>query len=312
MRFERSLSQIIFQVKRASLNSQKMRFYSLPSYLRIIGVSFSLPIFVQSRDEVPAKCDNVRPTMIRYLRHIRPRYVRRTWEIRVVLSVATCSCLLAAASTLASLSSLRVCAQQDAPAAPVVIQPGAPGKPTKVLPPTMRGTLPPASPADAQFMQGMIMHHAQAVEMTALIESHTENKDLRSLGARISRSQSDEIKFMKRWLASRGQPISEAMPDMRHMNMSHEPMALMPGMLTSEQMEALRKAKGAEFDHLFLTGMIQHHGGALTMVKDLFDTAGAGQDAELFNFATDVDSGQRAEIRIMQNMLERKPLEEKR
>src|SRR5215831_15664078 len=306
MRFERSLSQIIFQVKRASLNSQKMRFYSLPSYLRIIGVSFSLPIFVQSRDEVPAKCDNVKPTMIRYLRHIRPRYVRRTWEIRVVLSVATCSCLLAAASTLASLSSLRVCAQQDAPAAPVVVQPGAPGKPTKVLPPTMRGTLPPASPADAQFMQGMIMHHAQAVEMTALIESHTENKDLRSLGARISRSQSDEIKFMKRWLASRGQPISEAMPDMRHMNMSHEPMALMPGMLTSEQMEALRKAKGAEFDHLFLTGMIQHHGGALTMVKDLFDTAGSGQDAELFNFATDADNTQRAEIRIMQTMLENK------
>jgi len=169
-------------------------------------------------------------------------------------------------------------------------------------------------------MQGMIMHHAQAVEMTALIESHTENKDLRSLGARISRSQSDEIKFMKRWLVSRGQPISEAMPDMHHMKMpgmdhtkmSHEPMALMPGMLTPEQMEALRKAKGEEFDHLFLTGMIQHHGGALTMVKDLFDTAGAGQDAELFNFATDVDSGQRAEIRIMQNMLERNPFKEKR
>jgi uncharacterized protein (DUF305 family) len=161
-------------------------------------------------------------------------------------------------------------------------------------------------------MQGMIMHHAQAVEMTALIESHTENKDLSSLGARISRSQSDEIKFMKRWLASRGQPISEAMPDMRHMHMSHESMALMPGMLTPEQMEALRKAKGEEFDYLFLTGMIQHHGGALTMVKDLFDTAGAGQDAELFNFATDVDSGQRAEIRIMQNMLEKKPLKDKR
>jgi uncharacterized protein (DUF305 family) len=163
-------------------------------------------------------------------------------------------------------------------------------------------------------MQGMIVHHAQAVEMTALIESHTENKDVRSLGARISRSQSDEIKFMKRWLASRGRPISGAMTHikMSHDKMSHEHMALMPGMLTPEQMEALRKANGAEFDHLFLTGMIQHHGGALTMVKDLFDTAGAGQDAELFNFATDVDSGQRAEIRIMQSMLERKPLGDKR
>jgi uncharacterized protein (DUF305 family) len=247
--------------------------------------------------------------MARYLQRVKPLYVRRTWEIRVVLSVATCSYALAAASIFAISFSLRVCAQQAEPAAPVVVQPGAPGKPTRVLPPTMKGTLPPASPADVQFMQGMIMHHAQAVEMTALIESHTENRDLMSLGARISRSQSDEIKFMKRWLASRGHPISHAMPDMRHM--SHEPMALMPGMLTSEQMEALRKAKGVEFDHLFLTGMIQHHGGALTMVKDLFDTAGAGQDAELFNFTTDVDSGQRAEIRIMQNMLERKPLKDK-
>jgi uncharacterized protein (DUF305 family) len=253
--------------------------------------------------------------MTRYLRHMRPLYVMRTWEIRVVLSIAACSGVLAAASTLASLSSLRVCAQQPAPETPVVVQPGAPGKPTRVLPPTTRGTLPPASPADVQFMQGMIMHHAQAVEMTALIESHTENKDLRSLGARISRSQSDEIEFMKRWLASRGQPISGAMPDMHHMHhkkMSHDPMALMPGMLTSEQMEALRKAKGEKFDHLFLKGMIQHHDGALIMVKDLFDTAGAGQDAELFNFATDVDSGQRAEIRIMQNMLEKKTSKDKR
>jgi uncharacterized protein (DUF305 family) len=93
---------------------------------------------------------------------------------------------------------------------------------------------------------------------------------------------------------------------MPHMNMSHGSMMLMPGMLTAEQMEALRKASGEAFDRLFLTGMIQHHGGALTMVKDLFDTAGAGQDAELFTFATDVDSGQRAEIRIMERMLEKK------
>jgi len=80
----------------------------------------------------------------------------------------------------------------------------------------------------------------------------------------------------------------------------------MPGMLTAEQMAVLRRAKGAEFDRLFLTGMIQHHGGALTMVKDLFDTAGAGQDADLFNFATDADNTQRAEIKIMQSMLEEK------
>ena len=243
------------------------------------------------------------PTMFNSLRRIR---------LRVVLSIAACSCVLAASSTFASLFSLSVYAQQTAPATPVVVQPGAPGKPTRTLPSTTRATLPPTSAADAQFMQGMIMHHAQAVEMTALIESHTQNKDVRSLGARISRSQSDEIEFMKRWLVSREQPTSHAMHDMSGMNMSHESMALMPGMLTSEQMEALRKARGEEFDHLFLTGMIQHHGGAVTMVKDLFDTAGAGQDAELFNFATDVDSGQRAEIRIMEHMLEKKPLEDKR
>jgi uncharacterized protein (DUF305 family) len=171
--------------------------------------------------------------------------------------------------------------------------------------------LPPRSQADVEFMQGMIMHHSQAVEMTALIPSHTENKDLRLLGARISSSQSDEIKFMQRWLEARGEPTSMSMPGMPDMDNSGKPMPLMPGMLTPEQMDALRKAKGAEFDHLFLTGMIQHHKGALTMVDDLFNTAGAGQAADLFNFATDVDSGQRAEIRIMQSMLQKERSKEK-
>jgi len=211
------------------------------------------------------------------------------------------------AGALAGLFSLTVCAQQAGQGTPVVVQPGAPGQPTRTLPPSTRATLPPRSPADVQFMQGMIMHHAQAVEMTALIASHTENKDLRSLGSRISHSQSDEIRFMTRWLEARGETVSPAMPEMPGMDMSKHQM-LMPGMLTPKQMEALRKAKGAEFDQLFLTGMIQHHNGALIMVKDLFDTAGAGQDAELFNFATDVDSGQRAEIRIMQGMLGERPL----
>src|SRR6266480_1618120 len=223
---------------------------------------------------------------------------------------------LVAASTLAGLFSLPVCAQQADPATPVVVQPGAPGQPTRTLPPSTRATLPPRSPKDVEFMQGMIMHHAQAVEMTALIESHTANKDLRLLGARISHSQSEEIKFMKRWLEARGESAEMPMPkmpgmDMPGMDMSKHEM-LMPGMLTPKQMDALGKAKGAEFDRLFLTGMIQHHGGALIMVKDLYDTAGAGQDAELFNFATDVDSGQRAEIRIMQTMLGNKPLRRKR
>ena len=214
--------------------------------------------------------------------------------------------------TAGGLFSSPMWAQQMDPAKPVVVQPGAPGKPSRTLPPSTKGTLPPQSQADVEFMQGMIMHHAQAVEMTALIASHTENKDLRLLGARISSSQSSEIRFMKRWLAARGEPLSMAMPGMPNMDASHQTMALMPGMLTPDQMEALRNAKGAEFDRLFLTGMIQHHDGALTMVKDLFDTAGAGQDADVFNFATDADNTQRAEIRIMQTMLQKEPSQEKR
>lgn len=214
-------------------------------------------------------------------------------------------------STLCGVSCLSAYAQTAA--SPVVVQPGAPGQPTKTLPSSTRATLPAPSPKDIEFMQGMIMHHAQAVEMTALMASHTENKELRLLGARISKSQSDEIEFMKRWLIARGQSTempTKEMPGMPGMDMSKHEM-LMPGMLTAKQMAALRNAKGDEFDHLFLTGMIQHHGGALIMVKDLFDSPGAGQDAEIFNFVTDVDSGQRAEIRIMQSMLGEKPQEEK-
>ena len=201
-------------------------------------------------------------------------------------------------------------AHQTEAGKPVIVQPGAPGKPSKRLPPSTTAKLPPFSPAEVEFMQGMIMHHAQAVEMTALITSHTQNKDLRSLGARINNSQADEIKFMRRWLDARGEPTSMEMPGMHHH--SDSAAGLMPGMLTPEQMEALRKAKDEEFDRLFLTGMIQHHNGALVMVKELFNIAGAGQNAELFDFAMDVDNGQRAEIKIMQSMLEQRTPEEKR
>ena len=216
---------------------------------------------------------------------------------------------LLAAVAFVSLLFQSAFAQQSETKQPVIVQPGAPGQPTRTLPSSTRPTLPPMSPADVQFMQHMIVHHAQAVEMTALIASHTQNKDLRTLGARISRSQADEIKFMKRWLTARGAPTDAPMHHMPGMDMSQHEM-LMPGMLTAKQMDALKKARGEEFDRLFLTGMIQHHNGALIMVKDLFDTAGAGQDAELFNFVTDVDSGQRAEIKIMQTMLGEKPEEE--
>jgi uncharacterized protein (DUF305 family) len=233
-------------------------------------------------------------------------------KARFLLSVAVAlrAAVLATASAAAILLSSHALYAQSGTSAPVIVQPGAPGQPTRTLPANTTGTLPPSSPKDVEFMQGMIVHHAQAVEMTALIDSHTTNKDLRLLGARISHSQSEEIKFMKHWLEVKGAPTSMPMQGMSGMDMPGMDMSshhMMPGMLTPKQMEALRQAKGDQFDHLFLTGMIQHHNGALIMVKDLFDTAGAGQDAVLFNFATDVDSGQRAEIRIMQNMLGEHP-----
>jgi uncharacterized protein (DUF305 family) len=230
--------------------------------------------------------------------------------LRLLTKVANWRSWPLAAGALILLT-LPVYAQQSETNPPAIVQPGAPGQPTKTLPPSTRAMLPPGSPKDVEFMQGMIMHHAQAVEMTALIDSRTDNKELRLLGARISKSQSDEIEFMKRWLTARGESTSHAMPEMPGMNMSGHQM-LMPGMLTAKQMDALRNAKGKEFDRLFLTGMIQHHNGALVMVKELADTAGAAQDAEVFNFVTDVDSGQRAEIRIMQTMLGLKPQEENR
>lgn len=210
----------------------------------------------------------------------------------------------------------------DTVAPPVVVQPGAPGQPTRVLPSTTRAKLLSPSRKDVEFMQGMIHHHAQAVVMTDLIESRTENRDIRLIGERISKSQADEIAFMKRWLERRGEPVEMKMSREDHHGAAkasnapahaHEKAAdqdkphLMPGMLTPEQMDALRKAKGAEFDRLFLTGMIQHHNGALVMVKDLFDSPGTGQDAELFTFATDVDSGQRAEINSLRTLLDKKP-----
>jgi uncharacterized protein (DUF305 family) len=233
----------------------------------------------------------------------KKRQYRRQWEALSGASafgakVAAALCLTAASCALAQGS------QSDFPASAPIVQPGAPGSPSKRLPDGTRPTVPQRSAADIDFMQGMIMHHSQAVEMTALIESHTENKEILALGARISRSQSDEIEFMKRWLTARGESTSMEMPGMPDMDMHGNPMHDMPGMLTPEQMTALRAARGAEFDRLFLTGMMQHHNGALIMVGQLFDTPGAGQDADLFDFATDADNTQRAEIRIMQGMLQ--------
>ena len=212
-----------------------------------------------------------------------------------------------------------------APDNPPIVQPGAPGQSSRTLSSAAEISKPkPPAAVDISFMQGMIMHHSQAVEMTDLLRTRSRSKELQALGKRISISQTDEIKFMKQWLEDRGQPTTMqhqmgGMAGMDHMNMGSmdhskmdhskmensmmASMPLMPGMLTPQQMKALEQASGPAFDHLFLTGMIQHHTGALTMVQDLFDTPGSGQDPFLFDFATDVDNTQRAEIEIMKGML---------
>jgi uncharacterized protein (DUF305 family) len=147
-----------------------------------------------------------------------------------------------------------------------------------------------------RFMQGMIGHHAQALEMTALLPSRTSRDDMRLFARRIEISQADEIAMMQDWLRSRGQQVPDA-----HAHHGHG--ALMPGMLTPAEMQRLADAKGDEFDRLFLELMIKHHEGALTMVTALFATPAAGQEVEIFAFASDVDADQRMEIERMGAML---------
>src|ERR1041385_5732430 len=168
-------------------------------------------------------------------------------KLRWVMQIATMRILITLVCALLSLSLLTANAQQSGSTTPIVVQPGAPGQPTRTLPSSTRATLPAPSPKDVEFMQGMIMHHAQAVEMTALINSHTQNKELHTLGARINRSQSDEIDFMRRWLAARGESTSMAMHHMPGMDMSSDSM-LMPGMLTEKQMTALRDRKSTRLN----------------------------------------------------------------
>jgi uncharacterized protein (DUF305 family) len=164
--------------------------------------------------------------------------------------------------------------------------------------------LHPYTEADVRFMSGMIGHHAQAIVMAGWAESHAASPSVRTLAERIINAQRDEIKTMQTWLRDRGKPVPEASPQGIKMVMDgveHE--MLMPGMLTPEQMKELDSARGKEFDRLFLTDMIQHHSGAVQMVKELFDTYGAAQDDLVFKFASDVNVDQTTEIERMRRML---------
>ena len=186
------------------------------------------------------------------------------------------------------------------------VQPGSPGEASRVLTVEEAAALEHVThtPADVRFMQGMIPHHAQALEMAALIAERTDHEGLHLLGRRIEISQRDEIAWMTRWLENRGETAPMMGAGHAHGLGEGE---LMPGMLSREEMAALAGARGAEFDRLFLQGMIKHHRGALMMVAELFTSPGGGQETEIFRFAADVDADQDMEILRMQEMLNRIP-----
>jgi uncharacterized protein (DUF305 family) len=155
--------------------------------------------------------------------------------------------------------------------------------------------------ADVRFMSDMIGHHAQALVMAGWAPTHGASPPVRRLAERIINGQQDEISTMQRWLRDRGQPVPEPHET------SHHHHHLMPGMLTPDQMKQLDQARGAEFDRLFLSSMIRHHRGAVTMVEDLFGSQGAAQDETVFKFANDASVDQTTEIARMERMLSALP-----
>jgi uncharacterized protein (DUF305 family) len=163
----------------------------------------------------------------------------------------------------------------------------------------------PYSDADVDFMAGMIPHHAQAVVMAGWAPTHGARKDVAIFCERVVVGQGDEIAMMQQWLRDRGQTVPDAASTRHRMKMNGvEHDMLMPGMLTDEEMAALDRARGPEFDRLFLIGMIKHHQGAIDMVDVLFKAYGAAQDEMVFKFASDVYADQSIEIDRMHQMLE--------
>jgi uncharacterized protein (DUF305 family) len=184
--------------------------------------------------------------------------------------------------------------QAGAEPKPPIVMPGAPGQASQIISDLSHVQY---TGDDIKFMQGMIAHHAQAIQMVQLVPSRTANEDLKKLALRIDLSQQDEIKMIEAWLRGRGQQV----PGPGNHRMGDN--GPMPGMLTPDEMERLAAAKGAEFDRLFLQGMIKHHGGALTMVANLLSAPGAAQESEVFAFVSDVEADQRMEIDRMSAML---------
>ena len=203
------------------------------------------------------------------------------------------------AALLLSASGLTV-AQAHAQSAPIV-QPGAPGKAGKMLTAEEATRLAQASytAEDVAFMQAMIVHHRQALDMAVLVKERTNTRELVDIAGRIESSQADEITFMKDWLTSRGEPVEDPKMKGHGAHMHH----MMKGMASPEQMKALAAAQGAEFDRQFLTLMIAHHEGAVDMVEKLLDEDGTAADPVLYQFVSDIDTEQTGEIERMDKLL---------
>jgi uncharacterized protein (DUF305 family) len=260
------------------------------------------------------------------------------------------SLLVTAAFALGGLG-LGAAAELAAQAPPRTVQPGAPGEATRVVDTSDAPfTFPQHVDADVHFMQMMIAHHHQAIEMSALAPDRAEREDVKLLAHRIHMAQFDEIRLMANWLHDRGEAVppeafeagfapaaddahaghgdhaahdahaghgDHAAHDAHAGHGAHDAHAghdtaagghdhaTMPGMLTPEQLASLADASGTEFDRLFLEFMIFHHEGAIMMVQELFNSAEGGQEGEVFQFASHVDSDQRIEIDRMRGMLAR-------
>ena len=220
-------------------------------------------------------------------------------SLALMAAVGLCGCG-GAADQAAGQPATAGKAQAEAPA---IVQPGAPGQASTVVSSVPKFDHSTYTEADVKFMQGMIHHHHQALLMVAMINTHTKTPELISMGQKIQLSQSGEIQMMKEWLGARKQPEPMLHADGSAM-MGQMDMGPMPGMLTPEQMKTLDAARGAKFDELFLTGMIQHHKGALKMVADV-RAAGGGKETNIGDFLNEVDNDQRMEIVRMYGLLGR-------
>ena len=206
--------------------------------------------------------------------------------------------LMAAATVISGCASAPKGSSAPAPGAPQVLSQA------EIRKQSAPATAPRASAADVQFFQGMIPHHAQAVVMAGWAQSHGARSDVLALCERIVVGQRDEIALMQYWLRKHGEEVTEAKPGKMKMKMNGMMMEmLMPGMLTDEQMAALDKARGSEFDRLFLQGMIGHHQGAVAMVNDLMNSHDPANDDLVYKMASDVYADQTTEIERMTKML---------